>query len=58
MLLKEWLEHGHVHENYSGDTGEGCDKPDSDRFCHWGALLSLIVLMEEGFVDGPESPLL
>lgn len=58
LLLKEWLEHGHVHENYSGDTGEGCDKPNSDRFYHWGALLSLIVLMEEGFVDGPESPLL
>jgi len=37
LLLREWFEHGHVHENYTCTTGWGCDKPDSDRFYHWGA---------------------
>jgi len=54
LILKEWLEHGHVHENYCGDTGEGCNKANSDRYYHWGGLLSLIALMEKGFVEGPE----
>lgn len=49
LLLKEWREHGHVHENYSGDTGEGCNKPNSDRFYHWGGLLGLIAFMEAGY---------
>jgi hypothetical protein len=30
--MKEWLENGHVHENYNGDTGEGCDATNSDKF--------------------------
>lgn len=51
LILKEWLEHGHVHENYCGDTGNGCGKMNSDKFYHWGALLSLINLIEEGFVQ-------
>jgi glycogen debranching enzyme len=57
LLLKEWREHGHVHENYSADTGEGCDKSNSDRFYHWGGLLGLIALIEAGYLDGPERPL-
>lgn len=44
LLLKEWEEHGHVHENYNADTGEGCDVNNSDCFYHWGALLSYITL--------------
>ena len=48
LLLKEWREHGHVHENYSADTGEGCNKANSDAFYHWGGLLGLIALMEQG----------
>ncbi len=47
LLQKEWQAHGHVHENYNNDTGEGCDVPSSDRFYHWGGLLGLIGLMEE-----------
>ena len=47
LILKEWLNYGHVHENYNADTGEGCDiTTGSDRFYHWGALLSYIVLKE------------
>ena len=44
LLLKEWLEHGHVHENYNADTAEGCDSHRSDSFYHWGALLALIAI--------------
>jgi neutral trehalase len=47
LLLKEWRAHGHVHENYSADSGEGCDSAHSDRFYHWGGLLGLIALLEE-----------
>ena len=57
LLLKEWLENGHVHENYSADTGEGCDKPNSDRFYHWGGLLGLIAFIEAGCMAAPEEPL-
>ena len=57
LIMKEWLEKGHVHECYNGDTGEGCDKANSDRFYHWGGLLSLIALMEAGYLEGPEDPL-
>ncbi len=48
LLLKEWREHGHIHENYNADSGAGCDMGNSDRFYHWGALLGLIGLMEAG----------
>jgi putative isomerase len=52
LLLKEWREHGHVHENYNADTGEGCDAQSSDRFYHWGGLLGLIAFIEAGHM-GP-----
>ncbi|MFI9844579.1 MGH1-like glycoside hydrolase domain-containing protein [Nonomuraea sp. NPDC051941] len=51
LVLKEWNEHRHVHENYSSVHGGACDKPNSEPFQTWGALLSLIVLMERGEVD-------
>ena len=57
LLLSEWRAHGHVHENYSGDTGLGCDKPNSDRFYHWGGLLGTIGLLEAGHYPPPEEPL-
>jgi len=57
LIMKEWMEHGHIHENYNGITGEGCDKSNSDGFYHWGALLSLMSLMEEGYIEGIENPL-
>lgn len=46
LLLKEWREKGHVHENYCADTGQGCDKNNSDAFYHWGGLLGLISVLE------------
>ncbi len=48
LLLKEWLEKGHVHENYCADTGAGCNSNSSDAFYHWGGLLGLIALREAG----------
>jgi len=46
LLLKEWREHRHVHENYCAETGEGCNRGNSDRFYHWGGLLGAIAIME------------
>lgn len=46
LLLKEWREKGHVHENYHADTGTGCDIGSSDPFYHWGGLLGLISVMD------------
>jgi hypothetical protein len=57
LIMQEWTEKGHVHENFNGDTGEGCDVRTSDKFYHWGGLLSLIALIEDGYVEGPEKPL-
>jgi putative isomerase len=57
LLLKEWLANGHVHENYNADTGEGCDKKNSDAFYHWGGLLGLIALIDSGHLPPPEAPL-
>lgn len=51
MFLKEWTEHRHVHENYNGITGEGCDAHNSDKFYHWGALLAAIYLIEQNDGD-------
>jgi hypothetical protein len=51
LLMKEWLEHGHIHENYNCDTGEGCDSPHSDAFYHWGGLLGIPALIEAGLLS-------
>ncbi len=44
LLLREWREHRHVHENYNAITGEGCDARNSNNFYHWGGLLGWIAL--------------
>ena len=46
VLLMEWEEHGHVHENYSGIDGIGCGKPNSNNFYHWGGLLGYVAILE------------
>ena len=51
LMLKEWNENRHIHENYNADTGEGCDVPNSDKFYHWGALLGMIGMLESGEVS-------
>jgi len=47
LLLKEWKEHGHIHENYCANTGQGCNSTNSDPFYYWGGLLGLITINEE-----------
>ena len=46
LILKEWTECGHVHENYDPETGEGCNNPRSDKFYHWGGLLAYMSLVQ------------
>ena len=46
LLLQEWREHGHVHENYDPATGKGDNVVDSNPFYTWGALLGYIGLEE------------
>lgn len=48
LLKKEWKAHGHIHENYNALTGSGCDRANSDRFYHWGALPALLPMIEQG----------
>jgi len=57
LLLHSWLLYGHIQENYSGITGEGCDVGNADPFYHWGALNGFLNLMEQGYIDGPENPI-
>ena len=40
--------HGHVHENYSCYNGLGCGLVCSDKFYHWGGLLTYIALDNDG----------
>ena len=46
MLLREWKEHGHIHENYSGIDGSGCGVDNSCCFYHWGGLLGYIAIIQ------------
>jgi len=54
--MKEWLKYGFVRENYNADTGEAPSGRSSDYY-HWGALLGMINMIEEGFVPAPEQAL-
>lgn len=47
LFLKEWRDHGHVHENYNAISGTGDDVSNSDRFYHWGALLGYVEYLEQ-----------
>ena len=57
LLLQSWIGENHVYENYNSETGQGDDAGMSDKFYQWGALLSFIGLMEEGYVPSPQEPL-
>lgn len=47
LFLKEWRDHGHVHENYNAILGTGDDVANSDRFYHWGALLGFVEYLQK-----------
>ncbi len=46
LFLHEWIEKGHVHENYSATSDDSDGVRNSDPFYHWGALLGLIEYQE------------
>lgn len=60
LLLKNWLAHGHVLENYNAETGDIAvekGKKGGHSFYYWGGLLGTIALMEAGHYPAPEEPL-
>jgi hypothetical protein len=48
LLMKSWRSDGAIYENYNAVTGRGDDVMSSDAFYHWGALLGVITLVEQG----------
>jgi hypothetical protein len=48
LLLKSWQSDHAIYENYNANTGAGNDVRSSDAYYHWGALLGVISLMEQG----------
>ncbi|MEO6134132.1 MAG: trehalase family glycosidase [Ginsengibacter sp.] len=51
LLMKSWMTHNYVCENYNGDTGTGGEAGIwSDAFYHWGALLGFMDLIEKGYM--------
>lgn len=56
LLMKEWLDRGFIRENYNAETG-GPPSSRSDHFYHWGALLGMINMIQEGFVPPTEAPI-
>ena len=48
LLMKSWQSDRSIYENYNSITGAGNDVNSSDAYYHWGALLGVIGLMEQG----------
>ncbi len=48
LFMKSWKERGAIYENYNCVTGRGDDVANSDGFHHWGALLGVMSLLEQG----------
>jgi hypothetical protein len=48
LLLKSWNSDRAIYENYNALTGAGNDVRSSDAYYHWGALLGVISLLEQG----------
>lgn len=57
LLLKEWERGHYVRENYDCNTGDGLQSNHSAAFYHWGGLLGLMNLIEEGYVESPAASL-
>lgn len=53
LLLKEWLEHRHIHEKLQRRHRRRLQTAhNSDRFYHWGALLGVVAMAEKGLFPG------
>jgi putative isomerase len=48
LLMKSWQSDRAIYENYNAITGVGNDVRSSDAYYHWGALLGVIGLLEQG----------
>jgi hypothetical protein len=48
LLMKSWRSQSAIYENYNAKTGAGNDVTSSDAYYHWGALLGVISLLEQG----------
>jgi hypothetical protein len=48
LLMKSWQSDRAIYENYNANTGAGNDVKSSDGYYHWGALLGVIELLEQG----------
>jgi len=57
LLLENWKKYRFVNENYNAETGMGNDVRNSDNFYHWGGLLGMTYLIEQGYVLPTEEPL-
>jgi putative isomerase len=51
LLLKDWKARRYVRENYDPRTGIGDESKASARFYHWGGLLGLMPIMEQGGLE-------
>jgi putative isomerase len=51
LLKGDWQKYHFVRENYDAETGTGTEKELSASFYHWGGLLGLMSLIEEGMVQ-------
>jgi putative isomerase len=49
LLMKSWQSDRSIFENYNSIKGVGNDVRSSDAYYHWGALLGVIGLMEQGY---------
>lgn len=54
LLLQDWQKNHYVRENYDPFTGTGTEKEYSARFYHWGGLLGMMSLIEEGIIPVPK----
>jgi neutral trehalase len=48
LLMKSWQSDRAIYENYNANTGAGNDVRSSDAYYHWGALLGVIEILEQG----------
>jgi len=51
LLMKSWNADGSIYENYNGATGVGNDVRNADGFYHWGALLTFMSFIENGYME-------
>ncbi len=55
LLMKNWKADEGVYENYNAVTGMGGDVNRADAFYHWGALLTFMEFVENGYMSSSEN---